>query len=238
MRRSVQVIAPLLASTAALLLADCGPEMPRCVDPQSTCTSHALSNGGFPSLQSFSHRIRITIACPGGDPCPPGGDDQRFQQPHGDRSTVFHASDEACRYQSSFLCLCSFPPIRAGQPFSAGRYHRTQPLSYGRHAHERADHSREHRVIGNRSTSGASVASRRDNLSRTSCASLETAFDTIDLSLRRMRAWRFSTDRCESSAQRSSSYLRLCILALLATGDRLGGGRATDPTGGWSALPL
>jgi hypothetical protein len=32
MRRSAQVIAPLLASTAALLLTGCGPEMQRCVD--------------------------------------------------------------------------------------------------------------------------------------------------------------------------------------------------------------
>jgi hypothetical protein len=35
MRRSAQVIAPLLASTAALLLTGCGPEMQRCVDQQN-----------------------------------------------------------------------------------------------------------------------------------------------------------------------------------------------------------
>jgi hypothetical protein len=35
MRRSTQVIAPLLASTAALLLTGCGPEMQRCVDQQN-----------------------------------------------------------------------------------------------------------------------------------------------------------------------------------------------------------
>jgi hypothetical protein len=35
MRRSAQVIAPLLASTAALLLAGCGPDMQRCVDQQN-----------------------------------------------------------------------------------------------------------------------------------------------------------------------------------------------------------
>jgi hypothetical protein len=35
MRRSSQVIAPLLASTAALILTGCGPEMQRCVDQQN-----------------------------------------------------------------------------------------------------------------------------------------------------------------------------------------------------------
>lgn len=35
MRRSAQVIAPLLASTAALLLSGCGPDMQRCVDQQN-----------------------------------------------------------------------------------------------------------------------------------------------------------------------------------------------------------
>jgi hypothetical protein len=35
MRRSAQVIAPFLASTAALLLTGCGPEMQRCVDQQN-----------------------------------------------------------------------------------------------------------------------------------------------------------------------------------------------------------
>ena len=35
MRRSTQVLAPLLASTAALLLTGCGPEMQRCVDQQN-----------------------------------------------------------------------------------------------------------------------------------------------------------------------------------------------------------
>ena len=35
MRRSTQVLAPLVASTAALLLAGCGPEMQRCVDQQN-----------------------------------------------------------------------------------------------------------------------------------------------------------------------------------------------------------
>jgi hypothetical protein len=35
MRRSAQLTAPLLASTAALLLSGCGPEMQRCVDQQN-----------------------------------------------------------------------------------------------------------------------------------------------------------------------------------------------------------
>ncbi len=35
MRRSVQLTAPLLASTAALLLTGCGPAMQRCVDQQN-----------------------------------------------------------------------------------------------------------------------------------------------------------------------------------------------------------
>ena len=178
-----------------------------------------IGAGSLPSLQSFSHRIRITIACPGGDPCPPGGDHQRFQQPHGDRSTVFHASDEACRHQTSFLCLCSFPPVRPGRPFPAGRYHRAEPLSDGLHPHKRAGHSREHRVIGNRSAAGASLAPGRVNLPRRRCPRhWKPLSDTFGPSLRRTRAWRFSTDRCEPSARRSSSYSRLCILALLATG--------------------
>jgi hypothetical protein len=35
MRRSAQVVAPLLASAAVTLLAGCGPEMERCVDQQN-----------------------------------------------------------------------------------------------------------------------------------------------------------------------------------------------------------
>jgi hypothetical protein len=35
MRRSAQVIAPLLASSAALLLTGCSPDMQRCVDQQN-----------------------------------------------------------------------------------------------------------------------------------------------------------------------------------------------------------
>lgn len=51
MRRSRTVVAPLLASTAAALLAGChsGPEMQRCVDGQNRVVDASLCRPGFSS---------------------------------------------------------------------------------------------------------------------------------------------------------------------------------------------
>jgi hypothetical protein len=55
MRRSSQIIAPLLASTAALLLSGCGPEMQRCVDQQNHVVDPSFCKN-LPAQQSVQQQ--------------------------------------------------------------------------------------------------------------------------------------------------------------------------------------
>lgn len=64
MRRAAQLTAPLLASTAALLLAGCGPEMQRCVDQQNHVVDAKFCQGQPLAQQQGSQPGYVPIVIP------------------------------------------------------------------------------------------------------------------------------------------------------------------------------
>ncbi len=64
MRRSAQLTAPLLASTAALLLTGCGPEMQRCVDQQNHVVDPKFCQGQPLAQQQSSQPGYVPVIIP------------------------------------------------------------------------------------------------------------------------------------------------------------------------------
>ncbi len=81
MKRSSQVVAPLLATTALALISGChGPEMQRCVDPQNRVVDQSLcasgprgGGGGYHAYYGGGGSYRVGSTVEGGSSEPVGG---------------------------------------------------------------------------------------------------------------------------------------------------------------------